>query len=226
MELKMQMIRVSSVLNSFFFPLTSPEILEALAKRKFEVSRPPVPITGIRVYVGGTIARKGNVFVDVDDGRKLIGVSGGSIDDTVKTFTEILEILQEDFYVNLDTELDYVELIAQYLIKSDSNPLEVLQNCSKIKFKDALQKLLNTAVSDYRISIVPRGVLPSSKRWFEISIFPKLTMPTRAYWVEVIFRDTKSSNVISFASNLNSTISNIIKTIESKNRGNKIESES
>jgi uncharacterized protein YuzE len=172
--------------------------------------------TGIRVYVGGTIARKGNVFVDIDDNRKLIGVSGESIEDATKAFSEILNMLKEDFFVNLDVELDYVELIAHYLIESDNNPFEVLQNCSEIKFKDDLQQILNTAVSDYRISIVPKGVLPSSRKWFEISIFPKLTMPTKAYWVEVIFRDTMNSKVIAFASNLNSTISNIIKTLEGK----------
>ena len=123
-------------------------------------------------------------------------------------------MVREDFFVNLDDELKYVELIAHYLIESGNNPFEVLQNCFELKFRDKLQQILNTEVSGYRISIVPSGKLPSSLKWFEISISPKLTMPTKAYWVEVIFRDKKYDTVTAFASHLNSTISNIINTLE------------
>jgi len=215
MEQKLQRFRISSVLNSFFFPLTSPEVFDALKVRGFEIGRPPIPFpTGLRVYLSGTIARKGSVLIDVDDNRNLVGVSGESIENSLKAFSEVLSMLREDFFVNLDAELNYVELIAHYLIKTDNNPFEVLQNSSEIRFKDKLQQILNTNVSEYRISIVPTGVLPLSRKWFEISISPKLTMPTKAYWVEVIFRDTTHNTVTAFASNLNSTISNIISTLE------------
>jgi uncharacterized protein YuzE len=215
MELKLQSFRISLVLNSFFFPLTSPEVFEALKARGFDVGRPPVPLpTGLRVYLTGTIARKNNILIDIDENRNLVGASGESIENAIQIFSEILSMLREDFVVNLDTELNYVELIAHYLIKSSNNPFEILQNCSGMKFKDIFQKILGTQVSEYRYSIVPSGILPTSRNWFEISISPKLTLPTQAYWVEVIFRNTTHETVTAFASNLNSTISNIINTVE------------
>jgi hypothetical protein len=117
--------------------------------------------------------------------------------------------------VNLGRELDYVELIAHYLVKSEKNPFDVVQNCVETKFRDKFKQILNVETSDYRFSIAPKGVLPSSRKWFEFSISPKLTMPTKAYWLEVIFRDVSSDEVTSFARTLNSKVADIITAIES-----------
>jgi len=215
MELKLQTFRISLVLKSFFFPLTSTEVFDSLKAREFEIARPPAPFpTGPRIYMSGIVARKRKVLIDLDNNRNLVGVQGDSIEETLQIFSEVMDILREDFFVNMNEELDYVELIAHYLIKSDRNPFEVVQNSMELKFKDRFQQILNTETSDYRFSIVPKGVLPSSRKWFEISISPKLTIPKKAYWVEVVFRDTNHNTVTTFASNLNSTISNIINTIE------------
>ena len=215
MELKLQRFRISLVLKSFYFPLTSSEVFDSLKAREFEIGRPPAPFpTGPRAYVTGTLARKRNVLLDIDNNRNLIGVQGESIEDTLQTFSDVVDLIREDFFVNMDEELDYVELIAHYLIKSDSNPFEVIQNSTELKFKGEIQKILDSEISEYRFSIVPKGILPSNRKWFEISISPKLTMPTKSYWVEVIFRDKTFSPVTTFSSNLNSTISNLINTLE------------
>jgi len=215
MELKLQRFRISLVLNSTFFPLTSPEVFDALKGRGFDIGHPPIPLpTGPRVYLTGTIARKSGVLIDIDENRNLIGASGESIENAMQILSEILSILREDFSIDLDTELNYVELISHYLIKSDHNPFEVLQDCSGMKFKNIFQKILGTPVSEYRYSIIPSGTLPTSRNWFEITVSPKITMSTQAYWVEVIFRNTTCETVTAFASNLNSTISNIINSIE------------
>jgi len=215
MELNLQKFRISLVLDSFFFPLTSIEVFDSLKSRGFELGRPPAPLlTGLRVYVAGVIARKNNVLIDVDSSRKLVGAEGGVIEQTLQVFSEVLSIIREDFFVDLDKETDYVELITHYLVKSDKNPIEMVQNASELRFKDKFKQVLGMEVSDYHFSIVPRGVSPSSRNWFEINISPKLTMPNKAYWVEVIFRNVKCDMVTSFASNLYSTISTIINTIE------------
>jgi len=40
MELKIQRFRISLVLNSFFFPLTSTEVFDSLKAREFEIVLP------------------------------------------------------------------------------------------------------------------------------------------------------------------------------------------
>jgi len=219
MELKLQKFRIGLVLNSFFFPLTSTEVFDSMKARGFEIPRPQGPIlTGPRVYISGVIARKQDVLVDIDGSRNLVGAEGLEIPQTVNVFSEIMSMLREDFSVDLDRELSYVELIAHYLIKSDSNPFQVIQNAVELRFRDQFSRILNAETSVYHFSITPRGVLPSSREWFEINISPKLTMPTGAYWVETVFRNEKHAPVTAFASNLNSTISDIINTIEERNR--------
>ena len=215
LEMQLQSFRISLVLTSFFFPVTSPEIFDSLKAREFEIGRSQANIpTGPRAYISGPIARKGDSVIDIDSNRKLVGVSGDSIKDSLQNFSDIINIIKEDFNVNLDEELDYVELIASYLVISKRNPFEVLQNSTEVKFKEKLQEILKTETSQYRFSLVPKGVLPSSRKWFEITVSPKLTMPTKAYWVEVIFRDRISHEVITFGKNLVSTLSRVINAIE------------
>jgi hypothetical protein len=219
MELKLQKFRISLVLNSFFFPLTSSEVFDSMKARGFEIPTPQGSLlTGPRVYISGVIARKQGVLVDIDGSRNLVGVEGLEIPATLSVFSEMANVLIDDFFVDFHRELSYVELIAHYLIKSDSNPSEVIQNAIELRFRDQFRRILNIETSDYHFSITPRGVLPSSREWFEISISPKLTMPTRAYWVEAIYRNGNPDLVTTFASNLNSTISDIINTIEERNR--------
>lgn len=215
MELNLQRFRISLVLNSFFFPLTSREVFDSLKAREFEIGRPPAPFpTGPRSYVSGTLARKHNVLIYIESDRNLVGAEGDSIENTIETFSEVMDMLTEDFFVNLDEELSYVELIAHYFIKSDGNPFEVIKTSVESKFKDKFQEILKTSTSNYRLSIIPKEVLPTSRNWFEITVTPKLTMPTKAYWVEIVFRDENPNTVTAFARNLNSTISSIINTIE------------
>jgi len=215
MELKLQSFRISLVLNSVFFPLTSKEVFDSLKAREFDIGRPPAPFpTGPRAYVSGTLARKRNVLIHMESDRNLVGAEGDSIENTVEIFSEVMDMLTEDFFVNLDEELSYVELIAHYFIKSDGNPFEVIQNSVELKFKDEFQEILKTPTSNHSLSIVPKEVLPSGRNWFEITITPKLTMPTKAYWTEVVFRDENPNTVTAFARNLNSTVSSIINTIE------------
>jgi len=214
--LNLQKLRISLVLKSFFFPLTSPEVFDSFKAREFDVGSPPAPYpTGLRSYVSGLVARKRDVLIEIDHTRKLVAVNGKSIDETIQTFSETTDLIREDFYVNWDEELDFVELIAHYLIKTEKNPIRVIEDSTELTVGNRLQEILGSDISQSRLSLVQKGISPSSRRWFEITISPKLSMPTKAYWVEVIFRDENDTAVTNFASNINSTISNIINALES-----------
>ena len=215
MDLNLQSFRISLVLKSFFFPLTSAETFQSLRKRGFETGRSPAPVpSGPRIYVSGILGRKGKSFIDVDNAQKIVAVQGETIEESVQTFREINEMIAQDFFVKLDEDIDYVELIAHFLIQTEKNPFEVIQNSSQMKSKKRFEEIMGVDVAEYRFSIAPRGILPSSRDWFEVNVSPKLTMPEKAYWVEVVFRDTDRNKVIKFAETLNSTIASVISAIE------------
>jgi hypothetical protein len=149
----------------------------------------------------------------------MVGTEANSIENMIGAFLEIMNILKEDFFVDLNKELNYVELIAHFLVFTDANPLASLQDFTKIRNRKAIDEILQTQTSDYRVSIVPSGMLPSERKWFEINISPKLTMPTKAYWVEVVYRDETHDRVTSFAEKSIQTISRLIEIVEENSRG-------
>ena len=215
MEIKPQTVRISMVLNSVFFPLTAREAFDSFQKRQFVMGQPkPALPTGPRVYVSGTIAMKGNVLVGVENQKNLVGVQGDSIEECLTVFEEVIGILKEDFNISLKEDMNYAELIVQYLIPTKSNAFEALQKSVAFKSNQKLNEILDADTSIYSYSIVPKGVLPSSKKWFEITISPKLTMPTKAYWLEIVFRDINTQAVTAFTADLNSTICKIMDVIE------------
>ena len=216
MELKPKSYRLSIVLDSFFFPLTAPDILDSLKTRGFKVAQPPTPMpSGQRFYIGGFIAQKFGCWVNLEDNRNIFGCHGTSAEDVVQIFGELLEILEEDFFVDLGKETKYVELLASILVISDNNPLTSIQKSLSRDMKK-FSEILGTEVSDYRINLVPKGVSPSGKRWLELNILPRITMTDKAYWVDIIYRDDSVGNVIAFAGDLNSKVAEIIAEIERK----------
>jgi len=216
MELKPKSYRLSIVLNSFFFPLTAPDILDSLKIRGFRVAQPPTPMpSGQRFYIGGYIAQKNGCWVNLEDSRNIFGCHGTSVDKVIQTFRELLDILAEDFFVDLSKETKYAELLANILVISDKNPLTSIQGSVSRDMK-RFSEILGTEVSDYRINLVPKGVMPSSEKWFEINILPRVTMADKTYWVDIIYREESVENVITFADDLNSKVTKIIEEIEAE----------
>ena len=216
MELKPQKYKLNLILSSLFFPLTTPDVFDSLRSRGFEVARPPGPIpVGPRVYLSGSIAKKHECWIDIDHNRNLVGCEGVSLENTIQTFSELIAMLKDDFSIDLSKEVSYTELTASLVVTSDQNPLLKLQRISMdSKHAKEFGSVLGAPVANYRLSIVPQGEFPSSKKWFEIDITPRLTPPTKAYWVEVVFRYDGIEETLAFTRALNSTVSSIINVIE------------
>ena len=219
MEIRPERFRLSLVLNSVFFPLTSPEAFRSFSSRGVDIIIPQGRFpSGARVYFSGPFAQKKGVVIDCDSNRNMVGTEANSTENMIGAFLEIMNILKEDFFVDLNKELSYVELIAHFLVFTGANPLAALQDFTKNRNRKAIDEILQTQTSDYRVSIVPSGTLPSERKWFEINISPKLTMPTKAYWVEVVYRDETHDRVTSFAEKSIETISRLIKIVEENSK--------
>src|SRR5256885_14076699 len=108
--------RLALVVNPLFFPFTFPDIFESFKAREFNLgagatSRVPVAL-GAQLYISGPIATKEEVIIDLDQDRKIVGAEGKDIDTLTKVFDEVLNVIQEDFHVNFERDVDYVELSA------------------------------------------------------------------------------------------------------------------
>lgn len=213
MEIKPQKIRIASVLNSLFFPFTFPDVIESLKKRGFSIPSLPESIpTGQKAYLGGHIAAKKDCLVELNPDKNLVAVDSFS-NNINSIMQELLSIATTDFHVNLAEELDYSELTGHYIVMSDNNPLESIRKLRCEHF-DKFNEIFDVETTPYNLSIVPEGLTPMNRNWFEVRIEPRITMPSHSYYIIVVYRNKNHEKVMNFSQNINSNITSLIESIE------------
>ena len=212
MEIKPQRYRLAIVFHTLFFPFTYPELIDSLKKRGYSVPPPPRPVpTGPRVYVGGHIATKNGCVIDINEERKIVAGEGSKIDNVIKSIEDLKDMVEEDFRLNLERDIDYSELVSDLVVESDKSPLIDIGRFNN-KYS-VFNGIMGMETSAYSISIVPKGFLPSSKKWFDIRIEPRVTMPDREYFIHAIYRNENIHDVLAFAREVNSKMLSLIEKI-------------
>ncbi|MDI6810407.1 MAG: hypothetical protein QMD80_01785 [archaeon] len=213
MEIKPQKYRLAVVFRTVFFPFTYPELIDSVKKRGYGVPPSPRPIpSGPRIYAGGHIATKEGCTVEVKDERQLIASEGTQVEDVIKSFNDVMDISREDFHVDLERDVHYFELTSELIVKSDESPIENIERFMGDRYK-VFDEIMGNESSAYTIRIVPKGLIPSHKIWFDITIEPRVTMAEREYYVNIVYRDEKIDNVLTFARDVNSKILSLISKI-------------
>jgi len=120
-------------------------------------------------------------------------------------------MVEEDLRLNLERDIDYSELVSDLVVESDKSPLIDIGRFNN-KYS-VFNGIMGMETSAYSISIVPKGFLPSSKKWFDIRIEPRVTMPDREYFIHAIYRNENIDDVLAFAREVNSKILSLIEKI-------------
>jgi hypothetical protein len=213
MEIKPLRYRLSGVLCTVFFPFTHPEVIDSLKKRGYNVFPSPrlIPV-GQRVYVGGHIATKKGCTVEINDDRELISIEGSQIENVIQSFEEIMDMAKEDFQLDLENDVNYIELITEIKVKSDGNPIEKIDKFIGDRYR-IFDEIMGIDTSGFSIRIVPKGFRPSDKEWFDITIEPRLTMAEREFFIKIVYRNENIENVLLFTRDVNSKILSLISKI-------------
>lgn len=217
MPIEPQRYRLALVLKSLFFPLTYPEITTSLEELGYTITLPKqLPMApGARAYVGGRIANKEGCFVDIDPNSKIVASEGIDIYKVIGAFEELQVMITNDFGVDLNNEIVFVELTADVSVIDGTNPLQSFQALFKdfaplVDFSDILKR----EVSPFGLRLAPKDVPSTAIDWFEIRIEPRVTQPSKAYYVGVVYRKEDAGEVISFTRKLNETIGHLFKILE------------
>lgn len=209
-----QRYHLGIVLSNFYFPLTVPDIFASLSRKKFTVNPPANPLpTGIRRYVDGTVARKESVFFGIHPDRNLFSLDSDSNTQLLSALKEILEILESDFEIDVSSDIEYVEIIADLIIKTKKNPIETMSKFSNKKIA-TFDEIIGIETAPRILSIAPRNTPPNVENWFEIQISPRLTKPNTEYFLNYIFRNKNLETVTEFLAGMNRTVIKLIETIE------------
>jgi len=194
-------------------------VTNSLEKRNYSITLPPGPLPsappGGRIYVSGPIATKEGCNVVLDSDRKILISEGTSNEKIIDILEDLTRIAKDDFFVDMDEEVDYLELTSELDILSDADPREKIEDFFEgIEAIKKFNEILGTKTSLFSIDITPKGETPTSKKWFHITIEPRVATPRRVYYVRAVYRDDNKDAVVKFTREINSKILNLIKIIE------------
>lgn len=165
MEIIPQRYHIGLVFNTFFYPLTSPEILDSLKEHNFDVARTPEPFrTGPRIYTSGRLASKRNCFISLISDRNLVIVDGLVLESVLHTFADLLDCLISDFQIDRSKDISFVEFIADWIIKSKKDPITSIQKVfDKCNFFKGASEIFDEKIGGYKISFSQIGWTPKSR---------------------------------------------------------------
>jgi len=219
-NLKNPQIRFSMRFYYLLFPFDIAELVENLAKAGYTITmpRPPgVPRGGsIRLGAVGRIAQKGDVAIDINDERGILGATSSSPEFATKGLNEVLQLVKTNLKVDLEGMATFYEMIGNLEVETDVNPLEKIDRLfERNKSFEEFGKIMNEDVSPFSLKLVPKGKIPNQTEWFEITIDPNVIKPTSAYRITVVYRSTDKDKVQGFVNESIEKVSRILDIIES-----------
>lgn len=212
-------IRFSIRFNYLLFPFDVVDLIGQLSRAGYTSTIPPQPrFPGKKIRLGatGTIAQKGDIRIDINDQRGILGAESSSSEFAVKGLNEVLQIIRDNLNIDLNEMASFYELIAHFDIETHKNALEKIEQISeKSKYTKQFSELLNEDTADYSLRLVPRGRAPNQTEWFDVTIEPDVIRPFSSYSVVVVYRSKDKFKVEKFIQDLMQNMRSIIDIIES-----------
>lgn len=211
--------RLALVLNSLFFPLTFPDVFTTFKARDFSLigggsaSRVPVGL-GAQLYIAGPVASKDGVIVDLEHDRKIIGLEGEDLDKLLNVFEIVSNVVEKDFSVDLESKLDYVELSAAFLAKTDGSASEKIEEFFvKTRRLEELKSVIGFEPAIRQFTLSERGKPAEAKDYVEFNVSPRLTSPD-SYYIQAVFRNSNVGKVMRFTKTINETVTSLLEAVE------------
>jgi hypothetical protein len=215
-------VRVSFRLKHVLFPIDLRELIEVLSNLGYAIvpqvlQALPGPGMAEIAYMSGSgpIARKGNLIIDVNSDKGVIGVGGPSIRDVELAFNEIEKAIHDNFNVNPNVDVRFYEILARLDYEDEGK--NILENMEKIGNKDLLTRLGGIIGKEpilYGIRLVPKGTVPNQEEWFDIIVQPHIYKPNQVYQISITYRSTDRNNVFTIFRNLENITSRILKELQ------------
>jgi len=172
------------------------EIIEVLRDLGYNITA-PIPPKGFKISIGGSgpIASKGDVVVDVDTDRLIIGVSAREPEKCINEFLAVEKALTSR--IEVMKEIHFYELLAELEVESKAEPFEFMRSISA---DDRIAKLLSDVLGEklyvFGYRITKEGVLPYGSEWLDIEIVPSSARPHSAFYISMVYRSRDREKVL------------------------------
>jgi len=198
-------------------PIDTVELIDLLIKAGYTRTAPPTPgrQRGVQFTFTGPIARKGDIIIDVNDERGILGVASPLPASTIHGFNEVLQLIKTTLKVDPESMAEFYELIGQCEVESQISPITKFGQISeKIKLMEEFSKVTGKDTSFFSLRLVPKGEIPNQAEWFDITIEPHLVHATSTYNISVVYRSQDKSKVRKFTEEFLSNVTEILDIIE------------
>jgi len=180
-----------------------------------------LPPRGFKTSVGGSgpVATKGDVVVDVNSDRLIVGVASPEPEECINEFIMVERAITSSF----DTlkEVHFYELLAELEIKSgDVEPMEFLQRISKGSIiTEKISSALGERLFIFGYRLAKEGTSPEDREWIDIEIIPFLIRPHSSLHVSVVYRSRDKEKVLEIGKRLRALVDAISDLMEGVKEG-------
>jgi|GEM_PF-3961093 len=213
MQIRPLKYRLAMVHKLLFHPFVHPDFMDSLKRRSYTLQQlPPTIPSGPRAYVDGYIAIKDGCAIETNNEKKLIAVES-STQNFVPVMADLMTISEDDFGMDLKSDLEFMELSVNCIILTDKSPTDVFLKFRSDSF-DRFTEVFKQETTLFGLRLVPNNLLPSSKDWYDVQIQPRLTKPDKEYYITMLYRSEGIERAMDFSHKINDNIASIVNLIE------------
>jgi len=194
------------------------EVAEVLRGLGYTVTAPLPPTRRFKVSIGGSgsIARKGNVVVDVNSDMMVIGVLAPEPEECISEFVMIEKAITSR--IEALKEVYFYELLAEIEVKSDVKPMEFMKKVSSRNvIVEELSKALGEPLFVFGYRLAREGTSPEESEWVDIEVIPSPARPRSSLYIAIVYRSKEREKVLEKGKNIRNLINAIHKLVSSSN---------
>ncbi len=202
--------------SSVLYPLDIEGLLEELPSLGYIVpaEKDILAAQGERLALTREIATKGELRLRMNQESKTLGVEGKQTDEVLEAFKAIRNLCVERLDPSKGFATAFVEIIGTAWIASKTDPIKVFDNVwAENPVLERLNKSLNTKFSQRGIHLGNSQDVESPS-FSQIEVTPLVPAKSR-YHVQVVWREPSVEGIVRVMEELDSTISGVIRTLES-----------
>ena len=191
------------------------EVAEVLRGLGYTIT-PQLPPKGFKVSIGGSgpIASKGNVVVDVNSDKMIIGVSSPEPEECVGEFVMVEKAIAS--MIETLKEVYFYELLAEIEVKSDVELMEFMKRTSSSNvIVEELSRALGEPLFVFGYRLAREGTSPEESEWVDIEVIPSLARPHSSLYIAVVYRSKEREKVLEKGRNIKNLVNAIRKLVAS-----------
>lgn len=205
--------RYSIRFQHVIFPFTASELAGALARTNTGYILAMQPRINMPVGAAfdpvGTIAQKGNSFINFDPAVQILAVEGPDHLQVIEIISEVIDIISAALVPNFERKAVFYEILSNHIIEIGKNSLEILGKYPPSRIDAFISSTIGEEVSNYSIHVATKTGKIDDPNWFDIRIQPYNKRPEVAFDATIVYRKSKKSEVDKFGRALEDNLKKI-----------------